>query len=786
MKTVHFSNASAVTSLAYYDEGKRFIAGYANGLMCIYDERALEDCQLVRTFEHFNSHTELICLQFCTFSRTIATAGGASNVARLWDYDSGKCDTELHVGYDHSITIVSLTLLRPYPLIATSDNTGNIIIWGSQRIRWQGLRISGFINATPAGAIYEPTGRRNDGEEEKPSRIIAPPLKSSTDEVDNDEKIRILNLVEQFETAILPARQRGLRSSFNPLSEASFADETLKKKAERMAQQLIENSESKWGKVSAAQSLEWDLDNLVLFTGDDVGNLRAFDLSDVFEDIRAERLLKDHSHHKIKGLCRAKVRDDQSALPPYYERNIDDDFDAAAANYLLGQENNPMAYLGVKFKWSVAAHHDRIIYCKLVPKLGLLTSAADRLVKMWTLQGEPLGTLLQSVPVGTRSRSWDLVLDIDSIIQKENEELDQIIENALTVANDPAKPNIEELDFTGMTVGNESADFSQSVLRQRIEKSAKILGLDLSSNKNYLKDDMTISDQSVVSASSKSLAEALKELKSTDSAVDYELKTKQMSFIQQKRKANKLKSISKAYEEKTGVKIIQKDSTHHSSNDLKEEKEQEELDKFLISIASDDNSSVINGDLYSISSLELPPKRSTTKKVVGSKISQSLQQAQDKGARTISIVNSCKKFKGYDSLTEALNMRSSYKEAKDEEIQEIRANREKKHKELMAMYGSANSANKAISRSQLNTPSTPGSRGTSSPNSANTRERRKSRVLSAAAQSSLAGEKKSSTSNDDKSVGSKSVESKSELLRHQGKSSSFHSLESASLLDFEI
>jgi WD40 repeat protein len=97
MKKSHFDNPHAVVSLEYFNEAKRFIAGFANGIVGIFDENNMEDCSLVRTLEPYSQHPELLSARFHKQMRVIVTAGVASGVARLWDYDTGKCEFELPV-----------------------------------------------------------------------------------------------------------------------------------------------------------------------------------------------------------------------------------------------------------------------------------------------------------------------------------------------------------------------------------------------------------------------------------------------------------------------------------------------------------------------------------------------------------------------------------------------------------------------------------------------------------------------------------------------------------------
>ncbi len=705
MKNVYHDNPSIVVGLQYYDEAKRFLAGYQNGEICLFDENDIEECHVLRSFEPFNRHAELLCFKFCPFTRTVLTAGASSNVARLWAYDSGKCEVELHLGTNSQGIVIAAAMMMPYPLAVISDSLGNVIIWGSRGSRWQGLRISGFLNQSPPTAELEPSGRKNDNDE-----FIQPRILPATSQSISHVAAVIGEAKSSSGVPHPPARQRGLRASIHPMSEMVRYDEILKRNSQMEATSLFNQSEAKWGKVGAAQALAWDESNNMLYTGDDLGVIRAYDINDVINDIGKDVLLNETYSSKLKGICRNGRINSRSALPPLYEDDHADEFDAAASVYLLGRAGNAMAYLGVKFIWGLTAHSDRVVSVTVVPNRGLVSTAGDRLVKMWNFEGLPLGTLLQSVPVGMRNRNWTLQLDVDSIIRQENAELDDIIEKAREVAAAPEKPDIRTMDFTGMQLGAQSADFSQSALRQRIDRSAKILGLDFpssthrenaarisSSDKN--KDDSTqgeLSTESVLSGS-KSLVDALKELKSTEAAVDYELKTKQMSYIQQKRKATKLESISKQYEEKTGIRIKTpgpKDPSVFAPVD--EDRSQADLDKLLISneaelIPAKDEHSV-NNDLYSISVPSEAPSSPNSKyeqsrraTQVRSKIASSIKEAHERGARTQSMVKSCRKYTAYDALDSAMKKAIKADSATPEEMAQIRASREKKHRELMTM-----------------------------------------------------------------------------------------------------
>ena len=87
MKTSSYRNEATVVSIEYYNIAKRFIAGYANGVVAIFDENDMEDCLLIRTLEPFHQHPHLLSVNFDAERGTLITAGESSGILRIWDYE---------------------------------------------------------------------------------------------------------------------------------------------------------------------------------------------------------------------------------------------------------------------------------------------------------------------------------------------------------------------------------------------------------------------------------------------------------------------------------------------------------------------------------------------------------------------------------------------------------------------------------------------------------------------------------------------------------------------------
>eukprot|EP01038_Epipyxis_sp_PR26KG_P011209 gene11209-15040_t len=732
MKTVHHVLDSVVVGLEYFNESKRVIAGYANGIINVYDENVLEDCHLIRSFESYKSHLETSVINFNPEFHCVASAGTSTSIIRIWDYDSGKVDAEIIGCFNEDAHICSLSQLLPYPILVTSDSLGNIVLWASKGVKWIGLRLSGFVNITPASAEYENLYARTLEEDDETPRRIVPPINRS-----NEVYEPIKGKVDRFRSLYYQLLKRS--DSLQNIDDLPGVDIKKRRESMNILTTELNAAEAKWGKAAPAQCIGWNAETFHIYTGDDLGNIRCFYVKDVLDDIQKELLLDHDPDIKIQGLCRQKPRDERSAVLPTMDQD--------KAIYLLGNPNDLNVYIGVEFEWCLQAHDDRIIKCQVVPN-GILSSAADRLVKMWTFDGFPLGTLLQSVPSGVRSLSWHLLLDVEGIIKKENEELDEIINQVTNLISKDDIPDIDKMDFAGMELGAKAAEFSRSELRQRVERSSHKLGIEFSTTSrppsptstaaglagssaiSFINHEESGSNQnkSVLSSSqldisqqyypNKSLDDALTELKSADAAVDYEAKNKHLTHIQRKRKDGKLMSISHAFEEKSGVSVKANsaevkgfDASAASSQNDGKQLNYDELAHVEVKIRDrEKDDASINADMYSLSSTEMKPSRKKTVQLensnsvqqlhvtfplenynkrnslahVKSKLAESIKNAQENGPRTQIFNDTCRKYKSFVALEDSIKKPFGNGLLTPEIISQLREKRELKHKELMA------------------------------------------------------------------------------------------------------
>ena len=530
MKSTFHDNFFIVVSLQYIDDVRRFIAAYKNGVIRLYDESGLEDCHLLMSFETSHGHLELLNLVFNPIDFTIATVGASSDSILLWDYYAGKLEQEIDI-CEETEHVVQITCLTPYPIVSVSDSIGNVLLFGSRGCTWSGKRISGFMNQIPLTAEYEEVPSLSTEEEERPLRAIIftpPPVVSSFTPVNQSRRNSVKNRLrgergsvgnilkrkgstsiggsaagspDRFERSMSVGRgdrgsvgsissvgnwtRRGSLFSDNGANESdsddgeddiedwqSSTDFVDRKATEECVRNEFAKSEVKWGKVTPAQAMGWDERTMQMYTVDALGNLRSFCLKDVIQNMKRTFDLKKKSSRKasISDLCRRTPQHHLSAMPPYPQKG---------KNHLLGIPNDATSYIGIKFNWSVEAHSACILNCKVIPD-GVLTSAADKLVKMWSFDGFPLGVLIQSVPEGMKSRLWSLKIDVEPAMVRESLELDGVITKVHDLVVNTQKPELDEYDFYGIEPGENSTTFSRSELRQRIEKTSVILGVDFS------------------------------------------------------------------------------------------------------------------------------------------------------------------------------------------------------------------------------------------------------------------------------------------------------------------
>lgn len=568
MKSCVHDIISVVVSLAYVDHSRRFLAGYVNGTIRLYDESNLDDCQILRNFDRFNFHSELTTVLFLEADRTVVTAGTIGEPVKLWEYDSGKCDMELHACQEAE-TIVAVVTLDPFPLIATSDSAGNILVWGSRGCKWRGDKVTGFKNVHPLEAQMEAPLRTNG-----PRRIL-PEMPDGLD-IDNETLTETAtSTVTATANATATAMTNQSQSESNGghgeviMRQASMqsvlSSSTEMAAAAEKAEQDLKACAEKWGPLSAATTLAWDSENYYFYTGDEQGTLRAFSFERIIDELDGESM-----SHGVKKSTTRDRRDSQQSR----KASLAPSTSVVGGNvipYIFGKKKYT-AKSSAMYRWGIQAHRETIIHCRSTPH-GILTSSTDNKVKMWNIQGTEVGSLLSCAATGQRSINWDLKLDINSIMHNEEVHLDSMLDDVEKYNADihnprpPSEGGEEDDDNIQIHNNNKTSvmpipddkktKFSRTSLRKRIEMSSRLLGLDFVSDQMMASDDMSDSGSVSLCSMDDNSSMASSCSKSTKNALDEARNIHQQTGLIEPKKDRNLSVLQMKYKECSMNKMVQ-------------------------------------------------------------------------------------------------------------------------------------------------------------------------------------------------------------------------------------
>jgi WD40 repeat protein len=477
---------SAVVGLSYIDDKRWLIGGFSNGIMKLYDENRLDDIVVIRVFDRNYRNREVSCMSINLEERIVASAGGVAEPIKFWDIDNCKMELSVEVFAPESTeSVVRVECLYPLPLIASADSTGRIIIWGSVGYKTPGAMIARFMNQTPNEAKYEPV---RDGDLSlKPHRRIL--LPSDDDEPDEEE---------------LFSRKFGIKQ-----------------------QQDVHPGGNKYGPPSAAVSLVWGPKEQCLYTGDEQGYLRKWSLQGVIESLSIDRVGKAN---------RSRSFHEDPNDGSMYTRGANST-EVNPAN-IVQRNSILVTQARVNYVWAFPAHDEAILFTSWCTN-GIFTTSTDREVRMWTIDGMPIGSLYHSIPQGVMSDSWSLKLDVSTLMDAENKELDGIMEEVNKVAANPDKPEIDKNNLPSMIPSMEAAKYSETSFRNVIERSTKMLGIEVTRG---------VEEGDQASMDSKSSQSAVSEIRSR---FDPEKDTRILGVSEKKRHTTRLQKLATQFGQTT-------------------------------------------------------------------------------------------------------------------------------------------------------------------------------------------------------------------------------------------
>lgn len=540
--------------------------------------------------------------------------------------------------YNLFMAFFNLKCLSPYPLIATSDSKGNIVIWGSRGSRWPETKLSGFMNQTTLHAELETINNTNSSNtfsndnRSFSSRRLVPCENAAIDEMlcakeisdcfenhsdcdrlpamkhynserrrssdsSSDEKSPRPTNTSAATTNVTATTRISSNNDSNNNSTTNYNNSSVEYTSRIL--EYFKATEKKWGRVLAAQSIAFDPTGLNLYTVDDLGKMRCFFIGCLILDLGGPELMKT-SINKLKKLCQKRYRDYRSAAPPVILNR---------ECFLVENKLNPSNYLGIDFIFTITAHDDRIVSCNYTLH-GILTCGSDLLVKIWDFNGICIGILLNSIPIGSKNPSWKLNIDAENLIKKETLELEKVLDKVEILKSKNHSLNQIELlniDINNIDPSVETNSFSQSDLRKRIEKSTKILGINFSMDStnpenyqtkkpvfhSYLDNNTSTTTTNNNNNNNVSITKpndtALNELKSSLPSVDYNEKNKLLTILQKKRKKNKIILLANNFETKHSI---------HTSDKIIENCNKINRQNFTPNNSINNDNKVNHGDLH--------------------------------------------------------------------------------------------------------------------------------------------------------------------------------------------
>mmetsp|Transcript_2257 Transcript_2257/g.3048 ORF Transcript_2257/g.3048 Transcript_2257/m.3048 type:complete len:349 (+) Transcript_2257:129-1175(+) len=163
--------------------------------------------------------------------------------------------------------------------------------------------------------------------------------------------------------------------------------------------------------------MSYDKEESCLYTGDEAGHLRKWNLSHVLKHLNLIKLPTNSNHRIGHGNHHSQHQKTKQAL------HIE------SLSTLKGRQYSSSL---VEFRWGQEVAHEADITTVSItyePKT-ILTTSTDCCVKMFSYGGKSLGRLVQSVKTGLQSSCWDIPLNVEKRIENENLEIQSIMDEA--------------------------------------------------------------------------------------------------------------------------------------------------------------------------------------------------------------------------------------------------------------------------------------------------------------------------------------------------------------------
>lgn len=336
------AHTAEVTKLCYCAEHMAVISVSWDCSINIHDERDSERGVLLRRLVGGHS-TDITALSF-SYHLSLLASGSSDCSLQVWDYEFGRLDTTC-IG--HVSGLLCLHFLDPFPLLLSSDSTGNVCFWAMRpSARYKGKCVFRFRNqhnhlgTAAVNCIATHSTRRNSS--------------NSRTHVDSDDE--------------------GER---DPLDFTSF---------------LVITGDDKgflrvWNVLPLLLRLATSFDLKPLERPVECANAQRNLRVDAASMVRKARNSPEYAAYAHRDPLSSFF---YSPGMPLVATDVDDDEEARCED----GEMRRLPPVSLVRRWK--AHGDVVYSVQMIaePK-SLVTSSFDRRVKIWSLSGECLGVLMQ-------------------------------------------------------------------------------------------------------------------------------------------------------------------------------------------------------------------------------------------------------------------------------------------------------------------------------------------------------------------------------------------------------
>ena len=169
---------SAVVTLIYIETSKAVLTAYADGTIQILDEMDIETCKVKSHFDDLYFHAgDLHCVVYLDSGSIIASGGNEpSDGVRIWDSERGKCEGEALSTPDYEI--LSMAFLDDFPLLVVCSSDSKFRIWGMKHSNFKNDCVAVRTNEVPEGGrvLPELSADQLGLDEESSPKILLPEI----------------------------------------------------------------------------------------------------------------------------------------------------------------------------------------------------------------------------------------------------------------------------------------------------------------------------------------------------------------------------------------------------------------------------------------------------------------------------------------------------------------------------------------------------------------------------------------------------------------------------------